>query len=93
MLKQLTALDKLHHKVDSKGFCEDVLHRDDERVFDLQQDELLDFKALHGFMVDDHILSDALHRVDLVILLILNQIYFSESTSAHELQDFEIIKS
>ena len=70
-----------------------MLHRNNERVLNLQKDKLLDLKALHSFMVNNHILPDALHRIHLVVFLVLDQIYFSKSTSANKLQDFEIIKS
>jgi len=43
-------------------------------------------------MIYHDILADALHGIYLVILLILDEIYFSEGAPSNELENFEIIE-
>lgn len=44
VFEELSALDKVHYKVDPVGFLEDVVHADDEGMVHLQQYKLLHLK-------------------------------------------------
>ena len=92
MLEQLSSLDKLHDKVDPKCLGEHMLHRDDEGMLNLNQDELFNFKTLKRVVVDHNIFSNTLHCVNLLIFLVLDKIDFSESASANQLEDLEVVK-
>ena len=69
-----------------------MLHRYDEWMLDLKKDKLLNLETFHSLMVDYNILPDTFHGIDLIILRVLNQIYFSECAPSNELQNFKIIK-
>jgi len=44
VFEEFSALNKIHNEVDAIGLLEYVVHPDDERMVDLQQDQLLDLK-------------------------------------------------
>ena len=64
VLKELTTLDELHDEIDAVRLLEDVVHADDERMVHLVKDEFLDLEGLDGLVLNHHILSNALHRVE-----------------------------
>ena len=69
MLKKFSALDEVHDEVDAERFLEDIVHANDKGVIHLVENQFLDLERIDWVMLDDHILSDALHRVQLPILL------------------------
>ena len=91
MLEELATLDELHDEVDAVGFLEDVVHANDEGMVNLVKDELLDLERLDRLVLDDHILSNALHGVELIILFVVDEVDFAESTATDNANQLEVV--
>jgi len=72
MSEQLTTLDELHQEVDTVVVLENVVHVNDERVVDAIEDIFLQLDILELLVVNDDVLSDTLHSVDLLGVHVLN---------------------
>lgn len=92
MLEKFTSLDERHHEIDVCLFDENVLHGNYEGVLDLKHDELLVAKTLKRVVLDDSVFPYTLHGIGLAVLLILDEVYFSESALPDEPLLFEVIK-
>ena len=65
MPEELTALNEVHQEIDACLVTEHVVHADDEGVVHLVQDLLLQLEGVHVLILEDHVLSNALHGVNL----------------------------
>ena len=92
MLEKFSPLDVVHDEIDSVCFLEDIVHTYEERVVDLEENELFSQYVLLSIVLEDHIFPDALHRVVLVCLLAVDSVYFPESTPADLADHLEIIE-
>ena len=90
--EQLTTLDKLHEKVNSKLILEDILHVNKEGMLDGIQNIFLQLNVLHLLILQNHIFPDALHGIELLVKLVLHQEYFTESTLADQFSEFEVLQ-
>lgn len=91
VFEEFAALYEVHDKVDAKGFLKDVIHANNERMVDLVENQFLNLQRIYRVMLYHHILPDALHRVQLVILLATDQVDFAESASTNYGEQFEIV--
>ena len=91
MLEKFTTLDEVHDKVNAVRLLEDVVHANDEWMVDLVQDELLNLERLDGLMLDDDILADNLHRVELVLPLVPHEVDFAEGAASNDTDQLEVI--
>ena len=92
MLEKFSPLDVVHDEVDPVCFLEDIVHAYEERVIDLEENELFSQYVLLSVVLKDHVFPDALHRVVLVRLLAVDSVYFPESTPTDLAYHFEIIE-
>mmetsp|Transcript_46424 Transcript_46424/g.61484 ORF Transcript_46424/g.61484 Transcript_46424/m.61484 type:complete len:245 (+) Transcript_46424:821-1555(+) len=90
MAEELTTLDKLHEEVDTVLVLEDILHVDEEGVVDLTQDVFLELDVFHLLVLQNDILPDDLHGVELAGLRMLDEEDLAEGTLADKLTDLEI---
>ena len=91
MLEKFSPLDEVHDEVDAESFLKDVVHANDEGVIHLVENEFLDLERIDWVVLDNHILSDALHRVQLPILLATHQIHLPKSAPSNDTQQFEVV--
>ena len=92
MLEKLAAFYVVHHKVNSIGFLENVVHSNEKWMVHFIQDKLLCFHIVNRIMLDNHIFSYALHCMIFLGRLAENQVYLSKSSSADFLYQFEVQK-
>lgn len=92
MLEQLTTLNELHNKVYTGVSREDLLHRDDEGVLNLKQNQLFNFKGFERFMLQNDILTNTFHCELLVTLNIFNEVNFSKCASTDMLYNFVVFE-
>lgn len=90
--EQLTSLDKLHEEVDTELVLEDVFHVDEERMVNLTQDILLKLNVLHLLVLQNDVLSDAFHGVELASCCVLYKEHFAKGALADHLADLEIFQ-
>lgn len=83
-------LDEFHDEIDSEFILEHVLHVDDEGVFNAEEDVFLEFDVLVLLVVDDDVLPDALHGVDLLVLHVLNEEHLPEGPLTDHISNYEI---
>ena len=92
MLEKFSPWDVVHDEVDPVCFLKDIVHAYEERVIDLEKNELFSQYVFLSIVLKDHIFPDALHRVVLVRLLAVDTIYFPESAPTDLTDHFEIIE-
>lgn len=59
----------------------------------LEQDFLFKFSAFHLVVVNDHILSERLHGIDLFGAFLLNEEDLAKAASSNDLPDDEVLQS
>ena len=91
MLKKFSSLDEVHDEVDAERFLEDIVHANDKGVIHLVENEFLDLERVDWVVLDDHVLSDTLHRVQLPILLATDQIHLAKCAAPNDTQQFEVV--
>jgi len=91
MLKELSALNELHDKVDPVGLLENIVHSNYKRMVHLIEDEFLDLERLYGFVLYHDIFSDNLHREVFVLQFIAHEIDFAESATTYDANELEVI--
>ena len=92
MAEELATLDELHKEVDAVVVLEDVLHVYKEGVVDLAQDILLQLNVLHLFVLEDNVLADDLHCVQLMVGCVFDQEDFAKRALADHLADLEVLQ-
>ena len=90
--EQLTPFDELHQEINPKIVLEDIVHAHDERVFNRVEDVLLELDVFKLFVVNDDVLPDTFHGINLLSVHVLDQKYLAESALAHHLHNDEILK-
>ena len=91
MLEKFSSLDKVHDEVDAESFLEDIVHANNKGVIHLVENEFLNLERIDWVVLDDHILSDALHRVQLPILFATDQIHLAKCATPNDTQQFEVV--
>ena len=92
MFEEFSALNKVHDKVDTVGFLENVVHADDEWMVHLQQDQLFDFERVDWVVFDDDVFSNNFHSVQPIVAFALNQKYFPKSATSDAFDKFKILE-
>lgn len=92
MSEQLSALHKVHQKVDSVVILEHVLHVDQEGVVNSVKNIFLKLDVLHLLVLNNDVLSNTLHCIQLASGFVLNQKDFSKSTFSDEFAEFKIFE-
>ena len=93
MPKEFSSLDKPHDKVDSVFVLEYELHVHNEWMLNRVKNVFLKLNVLELLIVNNDILSDALHCIDCLGCHVLDQIDLAEGTFAHHSHDHEVLKS
>jgi hypothetical protein len=65
MSKQLATLNEPHQKVNSELILKHELHIDQEWMFNRKQDLLFQLNIVYLVVLDDDILADTLHRIQI----------------------------
>lgn len=79
VLEQLAAWDKLHDEIDSVRSLVNVLHRYDEGVAHLQQNQLFQLYILNRVIVEDDVLPYAFHGIVGLIVREVHEVDFAEA--------------
>ncbi len=66
--KKFTTLHEVHEEVNPELVLEDILHINQERVINRVEDIFFQLNIIHLLVLDDDVLSDALHGVKLTRL-------------------------
>jgi hypothetical protein len=75
---ELSSSDEVHEEVNTKFLLEHVLHADNEGMFDAEHDVLFQSQVLQLLRVNDHVLPDALHCINLASSLVHHHVDLSE---------------
>jgi hypothetical protein len=89
---QLSTSNEGHDKVKAELRLEEIVHAHKEWVIAAKQDILLEFSVIHLIILEEHIFSDRLDSVQLLILLQLSEVDFTESTSTKDNNELEVLK-
>merc|ERR1740139_163316 len=92
MAEKFATFNKLHQEVDALFVLENKLHVHQEWVVYLVQDIFLQTNVLELLMLNNHILADALHSVQIPIRFMLDKEYFSKGTLANHLFDLKVFQ-
>lgn len=82
----------LQEEVDLELVLEDEVHGVDEGVVGLEEDLLFVLDVLYLLLLKEKVFVDALHRIHLAHLPVVDQEHFSEATFVDHFRDFEIFK-
>jgi hypothetical protein len=91
MFEKLASLNERHHEVDSLVTGEHSVHRNDEGVADLKQDELFHLQGLQGVILQYNVFSNALHGMKMTSCLVFNEIDLSEGAASDQTDDMKVI--
>jgi len=91
-LVQLSSSNEGHDEVQAELRLEEVVHSHQEWVVAAEQDILLKLGVIHLIILEEHILSDGLDRVQYLILLQLCEVDFTESTPTKDDHELEVLK-
>ena len=91
VLEDHTALDKWHHEIDAEFILENEIHVYQEWVIHGLQNILLTFEVFELLVLNDEILPDALHCIELPHV-VLDEIYLAERTLANRLHNLELFE-
>lgn len=90
MAEKLPALDKLHQEIDTELVLEYVLHVHQEGVVHLQEDVLLHGDVAQLVVLYDEVLADALHGVESLCLLVLDEEDLTKRSFAYSFLDLKV---
>ena len=88
---ELTATDKRHDEVEALRRLEQVVHAHQHGVITREQDIFLQLRVLHLVILNQHILSNGLDRVQLPRFLQLGQEHLAEGAPAQQHFQLEIL--
>ena len=91
--EEFTTSDEAHDEENLLVRLEHVAHTNQKRVVSLQQDVLFQSRGLHLIILNDDILSQGLHGVNIVRIPLLDQKDFSEGATTDDGLDHEVRKS
>jgi len=89
---QLAALDKVHYEVDAEFILKYVVHADNKWVLNAVQNILFKLEAFKEVLVNDDILPDAFHRIDIARLTLFNHVDLPEGALPQHAEDHEILE-
>ena len=91
-LVQLSSSNEGHDEVQAELRLEEVVHAHQEWVVAAEQYVLLQLGVVHLIILEEHILSDGLDRVEYLILLQLREVHLTEGTPAKDDHELEVLK-
>ena len=86
-------LDELHKEVYPEFILENILHVNYEGVINVEQYVLLQLNVFELFIIDNNVLSDTFHSINLVCILVLHNEHLSECAFTDHSSDHKILKS
>ena len=89
--EELTTLDEFHQEIDTELVLEDVLHVNQKWMVDGAQDIFFKLDVLHLLILQDDVLADALHCVELLGAHMLNKENLTKGTLANHLPNLEVL--
>jgi len=92
MSKELSTFDEVHDEKDSELVLKNVVHRYNEWMVDVIKNLLLKLEGIVLFVLNNYILTDTLHSVDLVGLGVQHLVYLTEGTLSNDSHDLEIFQ-
>ena len=90
MHEQLATTNESHHEKDFSFGLEDVTHTNEEGMVRLKQDVFLKPCWLDLIILNDNILSQWLHRIDLLWASLLHEEHLTEGAATNDWLDHEI---
>lgn len=93
MFEQFTSLNEVHNEVNTVGLLKYVVHSYDERVVDLEQNQLFNCQTLYWLMLDNDVFTNTFHRVQSFLLSLPYKVNFAESTVTNDAQQLKIVES
>jgi len=88
--KKFTTTNESHDEEDLLICHENIAHSHEERVVCLQQNILFKFGGLNLIVINDYVLAEGLHSVDLAAIFLLHQKYFTKATSSNNFFNLEV---
>ena len=93
MLKEFAPLNELHDEVDLELGLEAEVETHREGMIHLLENLLLQESRFDLVGLEDHVLAEALHRVDLLRVVLLDKEDRAECTLSEDLEDCEVCQS
>ena len=90
MAEKLSTFDKFHQEIDTELILEDVLHVDQEGVVHLEEDVLLHGDVVQLIVLKYEVFADALHGVESLRLLVLDEEHLTKSSFAYSFLNFKV---
>lgn len=90
--EELSTTNESHDKEDLGLGLEDIVHADKERMVGLHKDLFLELGAFYLIIVENHVFSQTLHRVNLLAVLLFNEEDLTKASSSNDLPDHEVLK-
>ena len=90
--EKFSTLNELHQEVNAVLILEYILHVHQEWMVDRVKSIFLELDVLHLLILQDDILTDALHSVELVVLLVFDEEDLSKGTLSDHFADLEVRK-
>lgn len=93
LVEKFTSFDEFHDEVKLAFILEDVFHRDEERVFHLNENVFLKKSALDLVIFYQDVLSNGLHGIVLSVVFLLNEKHLAEASFAQDFLHNEVFKA
>ena len=88
----INLLDEFHDEINTEVVLEDVLHVYYEWMLYCIQNVFLQLYVLELFIINNDVLSDAFHGINLFISIMLYQVYFSKCAFSDHTQYYKILE-
>lgn len=92
MSEEFTTLDKFHEEVDSILVLEHVIHANYERMFNIEENILFKLNVVKLLIVNNSVLSNTFHSIDIFSVNIFNQEHLTKSTLSNHSSNDKILK-
>ncbi len=93
MFEQFTSLNEVHDKVNTVGLLKYVVHSYDERVVNLEKNQLFNCQTLYWLMLDNDVFTNTFHRVQSFLLSLPDKVNFAEGAMTNYTQQLKIVES
>ena len=90
--KKLASLDEFHEEEDAILILENVIHTHNEGMTNVIENVLLELKRIHLLVLNNDILSNTLHGINLAGLAMFDLKDFSKGTFTHDPEKQEIVE-
>jgi hypothetical protein len=90
---QLAAFNKIHDEIDAEFVLEHEVHAHDERVLNSIQDVFFQLQTFKEVLINNHILSDAFHGVNVTCLALPHHVHLAEGSLSKHAHDDKILET